>query len=235
MVWGIIVASGKSKRMGFDKIYAFLGKYPILYYSLQVFQTSPTIDKIVLVVDSSRLQYCKQHIIEVYRFSKVTSIVKGGLHRQDSVYNGLKVVDEGDLVAIHDGARPFLTHKIISEVINGARDYGACAPAVKVRDTIKEVDFTFVKSTLDRRNIRIIQTPQAFRRDLIIEAFQHAYREDFYGTDSASLVERLGRPVKLVEGQLSNIKITFPVDLAIAKAILAEQKREERRQKRERI
>ncbi|MDI6703762.1 MAG: 2-C-methyl-D-erythritol 4-phosphate cytidylyltransferase [bacterium] len=230
MVWGIIVASGKSKRMGFDKIYAFLGKYPILYYSLQVFQTSSTIDKIILVVDSSRLEYCKRHIIEVYKFSKVESIVKGGAHRQDSVYNGLKVVDaEGEgFVVIHDGARPFLTHKMIKEVIDGARDYGACIPVLKVRDTIKEVDSTFVKSTLDRSNIRIIQTPQAFRKDLIIEGFKHAYKENFYGTDSASLVERLGRPVKIVEGSLSNIKITYPLDLAIAKVILAEQKTDDK-------
>lgn len=224
MVWGIIVAGGKSKRMGFDKIYASLGKYPILYYSLQAFQTSPSIDKIILVVDASKIGYCKQHIMEVYGFSKVTSIVKGGLHRQDSVYNGLKAVDgtEGDLIAIHDGARPFLTHKMIEEVVNGARDYGACTPAVEVKDTIKEVEATFVKSTLDRRNIRIIQTPQAFRRDLIIEGFRHAKRECFYGTDSSSLVERLGRRVKIVEGSLTNIKITYPTDLVIAEALLNE-------------
>ena len=161
-------------------------------------------------------------------FSKVASIAPGGEVRQDSVRNGLGMISPAcEIVVIHDGARPLVTPEIIAASIKAARSDGAAIAAVPVIDTIKSSqDGRYVSSTLDRETLFAVQTPQTFARDLIEEAYERAYADGFFGTDDASLVERLGKPVSIVEGSYRNIKITTPNDVAAAEAIMAAQSAE---------
>ncbi|MEW5766840.1 MAG: 2-C-methyl-D-erythritol 4-phosphate cytidylyltransferase [bacterium] len=237
----IVVAAGSGQRMGRPKQYLDLGGHPLLYYPLKVLQQSPLIDSIVLVVPQGEIDRVLEKIVRFYRFSKVLRIVKGGRERQDSVYNGLSnVPPETELVLVHDGARPFLTLKLIEEVIMAAARDGAAILGVPVTDTIKLGSYcppstvhrppspvtggtrnpAWVKKTLPRSRLWAVQTPQAFKREILERAFKQAYAEGFYGTDEASLLERIGVPVRLVPGSNENMKITTPNDLALAEIIL---------------
>lgn len=149
------------------------------------------------------------------------SIVSGGAERQHSVYNGLKAVKESDFVLIHDGARPFITIEKIHELVKEANEHGAAVPAVPMKDTVKRVSQGFVDETVERSSLWAIQTPQAFRVSLILEAHERARQEGYVGTDDASLVERIGKKVKVIEGNYRNIKLTTPDDLLFAEAILS--------------
>jgi len=219
----VIVAAGKGTRMNMDinKQYMdILGK-PVLARTLQVFDDCSYIDEVVLVVNEQDILYCKNDIVEYYGFDKVKALVSGGSERQDSVFNGLKEVTSGcDIVLIHDGARPFVREKSIIDSINDAREYGASCVAVPVKDTIKTSDTKgFINETLERSVLWSIQTPQAFRYDLIMNAHKSASSDGFLGTDDSILVERLGFKVKLVMGSYDNIKITTQEDLVTAEAI----------------
>jgi len=223
-VSSIIAAAGKGTRMNLDinKQYVEICQIPLLARTLSVFQDCNLIDEIILVVNKDDFIYCKQEIVDRYDFTKVKSMVTGGNTRQDSVRNGLKeVYNRAEIVLIHDGARPFIRESSIAECINAAYEYGAACVAVPVKDTIKRADSSgFVVETPDRSQLWQIQTPQAFKYDLILDAHKKAFEDGFYGTDDAVLVERLGYRLKLVRGSYNNIKITTAEDLLLAEAII---------------
>lgn len=208
--------------MDINKQYVEVCQIPLLARTLKVFQNSSLIDEIILVVNKDDFIYCKQEIVDRYDFTKVKSMVTGGSTRQDSVRNGLKEVsNQTEIVLIHDGARPFIKESSIAESISAAYEYGASCVAVPVKDTIKRADSSgFVEETPDRSQLWQIQTPQAFKYNLILDAHNKALEDGFYGTDDAVLVERLGHKLKLVMGSYNNIKITTMEDLLLAEAII---------------
>jgi 2-C-methyl-D-erythritol 4-phosphate cytidylyltransferase len=200
-----------------------LGGLPLLVHSLRVFESSPVIEKVVLAVPEADLGYCRTHIVESHGFKKVTQIVAGGQERQDSVRRALAAADERiGLVVIHDAVRPFVTEVMIRQVVEAARDTGAAIVALPMRDTVKQVGSDrLIERTIDRKPLWLAQTPQAFRRDWLIEAHRQAEAEGLAATDDAYLVEWMGHSVRVVEGSGENIKVTRPEDLVIGEAILA--------------
>lgn len=219
----IILAAGKGSRMGekINKQYLSIKGYPILYYTLKAFSENDHIDEIIVVVAEDEMEYCKNHIIEKYNFSKVKSIVIGGNERQNSVLNGLMAVSSCDIVLIHDGARPFIADSIINSGINYANCYGAAACGVIPKDTIKIKDSAgFSLETPEREALFCVQTPQIFKYDLILDCHKRIHEEGIKVTDDTMVVERYGSRVYLYEGSYNNIKITTPEDLNLGKQIL---------------
>lgn len=223
MIFGIIVAAGKSERMGtdVDKAFLSLGTRPVLTYSLMAFEQCPMIDGVILVVRKDRLESARG-LVQVFGCSKVRKIVAGGMTRQVSVRNGLKELgDDVDIVAIHDGARPCVTPRIIEETVRLAKRHGSGVAAVKITDTIKEVERNMVVTcTVDRTKLWAVQTPQTFSVELLNKAYGFVEKKKMTVTDEASAVETLGEKVYLAPSSLSNIKITTPEDLALAAMIL---------------
>lgn len=205
-----------------NKQYLLLKNKPILAHSIEVFQNSSLIHEIIVVINEEEEAECRTNIVEKYGYSKVKKLVPGGSERQFSVYNGLKhVSDECDIVLVHDGARPLVTAEIIERCITGVRDYGAVSCGVPIKETIKIVDENHnVKVTPRRDNVWVTQTPQAFRRDILLKAHTNALEEKTVCTDDAMLVEQLGINVRMIEGDYENIKITTLDDLIMAEAIL---------------
>jgi 2-C-methyl-D-erythritol 4-phosphate cytidylyltransferase/2-C-methyl-D-erythritol 2,4-cyclodiphosphate synthase len=227
----IIPAGGSGKRLGADvaKQYLFLNSMPVLVHTLNVFQKSGAIDDIILVVPKDDLASIRKQIIEKYALTKVSAIVAGGNERQDSVRNGLGAITKPcDVVIVHDGVRPFITGDIIAQVARAAAEEGAASIGVPAKDTIKETTGeNIVTTTLPRRNLWQTQTPQAFQYDLLCRAYEAATRDGYYGTDDASLVERMGAPVLMIAGSYENIKITTPEDLIMAEALMKEKIKEQ--------
>lgn len=219
----VITAAGKGTRMNSDinKQYIEIAGIPVLARTVSVFQQCGAIDNIILVVNEEDINYCKHNIVEQYNFTKVTSLVVGGAERQNSVYRGLCALGKDcGIVLIHDGARPFVTNKNIVDCINAVKSFDACGVGVRLKDTVKVSDLNgFVSETPDRSNLWSIQTPQGFSYDIIMNAHEAALRNNFTGTDDMVLVERLGIPVKIVEGDYQNIKITTPEDIAVGESI----------------
>jgi 2-C-methyl-D-erythritol 4-phosphate cytidylyltransferase len=186
--------------------------------TLRVFEACPEIDSILPVLPSEHMEIFQDMIKSAGGFTKISNLVAGGEQRQDSVYNGLSRLDPGvDLVVVHDGVRPFVTPNLIRSCIEAARRQGAAVAALPVQETVKLTDAQgWVRETLPRDMIYLAQTPQVFRREILAEAFLRAKEEGYYGTDEASLVERMGIGVKLVAGERWNIKITTPEDLVWA-------------------
>lgn len=205
-----------------NKQYLMLKNKPILAHSIEVFQKCDLIHEIIVVANTDEEAGCRKNIIEKYGYSKVKKLVAGGEERQFSVYNGLMhVSDKCDIVLIHDGARPLVTSSIIERCITGVRDYGAVSCGVPIKETIKIVDENHnVKVTPRRDSVWITQTPQAFKRDVLLKAHRNAFEENIVCTDDAMLVEQLGINVRMIEGDYENIKITTPDDLIMAEAIL---------------
>jgi 2-C-methyl-D-erythritol 4-phosphate cytidylyltransferase/2-C-methyl-D-erythritol 2,4-cyclodiphosphate synthase len=195
---------------------------PILVHTLKIFQKLKAIDDIILVLPPDDLVSVRQELIDKYELTKVTSIVAGGKERQDSVRNGLAAIDgKCELILVHDAVRPFVTEKVIRRVAAAAKATGAASLGVKAKDTIKETGKNdIVTVTIPRHNLWLTQTPQAFKLDILKKAYKKAYDEKFYGTDDASLVERMGIKVKMIAGSYDNIKITTPEDLVMAKAFI---------------
>jgi 2-C-methyl-D-erythritol 4-phosphate cytidylyltransferase/2-C-methyl-D-erythritol 2,4-cyclodiphosphate synthase len=220
----IIPAGGMGKRLKsrVAKQYLELNQLPILVNTLQVFQKAKTIDEVILVLPSGDMVSARKVLIDQYGLNKVTKIVAGGKERQDSVRNGLAAVNNKcDLILVHDAVRPFVTEKMIREVVAAAKVAGAASVGVKAKDTIKETGKDKVVTiTIPRNNLWITQTPQAFKLQTLKKAYKKAYDEKFYGTDDASLVERMGIKVKMVAGSYDNIKITTPEDLEMARALI---------------
>jgi 2-C-methyl-D-erythritol 4-phosphate cytidylyltransferase len=196
---------------------------PLLVHSLRVFQASPVIDAVILAVPEADLGYCRTDIVQAHGFTKVMQIVAGGRERQDSVRHALAAVDDGvELVVIHDAVRPCLTETMVEKVVGAARTEGAAIIAVPMRDTVKQVGgHRLIERTIDRKPLWLAQTPQAFRRDWLVEAHRKALAEGLAATDDAYLFEWMGHPVRVIEGSGENIKVTTPEDLVIAEAILA--------------
>ena len=224
-VSAIIAAAGYGKRLGQPKQFLELLGKPIVSYSLRVFDACELIDEIILVINQEDLGKAERLVAEL-GISKPVKFAIGGEERQDSVHHGLnRISEDTEIVVIHDGCRPLVTKSLIVELVSEAKASGAAIPGVPAKDTIKEVDEkNLVSSTLDRSILFNIQTPQAFKKDLIKEAYEHAQRIGYKATDDARLVERLGQPVKVVTGSYENIKITTPDDLVAAEAHLKARK-----------
>jgi len=223
-VVALIPAAGSGSRMGTTqrKPYLTLGGKPILVHTLTVFEQCSLIKEVLLIVSSSDLEYSRTSIVETYKLTKVNKIVVGGAKRQDSVWEGLKALEgQYGLVMVHDGVRPFVSQGIVENAIHETAHYGATVAAVPVKDTIKIVSKEAeVVETIDRSRVWAVQTPQTFKYDILKMAYEKAYEDGFYGTDDASLVERLGMKVKIIPGSYDNIKITTPSDLVMGEAIL---------------
>jgi 2-C-methyl-D-erythritol 4-phosphate cytidylyltransferase/2-C-methyl-D-erythritol 2,4-cyclodiphosphate synthase len=204
------------------KQYVLLAELPVLVHTLKVFQRASGIDEVILAVPENDIDFVRQGLIKKYNLTKITNIVAGGAERQDSVRNALAAVNEEcDIVVVHDGVRPFVTEKMIREVIASAEIRKAAVIGVPAKDTIKETeDNGVVLKTMPRQNLWLTQTPQAFHLDILRKAYEAAYRDNYYGTDDASLVERIGIKVQMVTGAYDNIKITTPEDLIMAEALL---------------
>ncbi|HXZ04536.1 MAG TPA: 2-C-methyl-D-erythritol 4-phosphate cytidylyltransferase [Ktedonobacteraceae bacterium] len=219
----IIAAAGSSRRMeGRDKLWAKLAGRITLARTIDVFEASPIIDTIVLVLNSERLEECTR-LCQQEGWSKIISIVEGGIRRQDSVRNGLdslaKLAPKTQWVMTHDGARPLVTHDILEAGLKKAQECNAAIAAVPVKDTIKSVLQGWITSTLDRSQLWTIQTPQVFSFPLIHHAYQTVSLQQEF-TDDAALLERLGKGVAIFNGSYRNIKITTQEDLLIAEALI---------------
>lgn len=222
MITAIILAGGKGKRMGskISKQYIELKGKPILYYTLTKFINCKEIDNIVLVLPKDEIEYCTKSILEKYSL-KVDKIVEGGKERQDSVYNALNEIENSDIVLIHDGARPFVSNKIIEDGIKFAKLYGAAAPGVTPKDTIKVKDeFGFSKETPNRNTLVSIQTPQVFKLDIIKECHKKVKNDKIAVTDDTMVIEMYNNKVYLYEGDYTNIKVTTPEDLILAEKLV---------------
>ena len=219
----IIVAAGEGKRMrGLDKVFTTLYGETILMWATRPFQECELIDQIVVVVSGEKQNYCRR-LVAGKKWSKVTDVCIGGKRRQDSVAEGLKLLKTCEWVVVHDGARPLATVDLIERGIRAARETGAAAAAVDVKDTIKVVDSKgIVSQTLPRRNLRAVQTPQVFRLDLLQLAHRQHYDDV---TDDAAMVETMGHKVKLFQGSYDNIKITTPEDLILAEVLLKQHEK----------
>lgn len=224
MVSAVIVAAGRGVRMQSDtrKQYLQVAGRPVLVHTLLKFDACPLIDHICLVVPDDDLDFCRHRLIADGQVKKPVQFVAGGRHRQQSVYNGLKSLDnKKGLVAIHDGVRPLVDPLLITACIRAAETSGACAPGMPAYDTIKRVSGEgTIAGTVARKGLWLVQTPQVFRYAIIIEAHDRALHDDYVGTDDAALVERIGFPVTLISGSKSNIKVTTAEDLTMAAALL---------------
>lgn len=220
--FGIIVAAGRSERMGgLDKVFATLAGRPLLAWTLAAFKKCDAIDGIVVVASAESLARMRAFVAE-WRFDTVTAVVPGGATRQLSVRAGIDAAADAAIVAVHDGARPLVTPELIARGVALARETGAALCAVPARDTIKDVegDPPVVAATPDRARAWLAQTPQVFDRQLLLDA--HA-RADADATDDSALVEAAGHPVRVYVGDYANIKITTPEDLIVAEALLRER------------
>jgi len=221
---GIIVAAGKSLRMGpkVDKAFLTLGAKPVLAYSLVAFEKCPDIDEVVVVVRKDRIEAARS-MAQMFGCAKVKRVLAGGAKRQVSVNNGLAAANEDTtIVAVHDGARPCVSPGLISDTIKAAKRYGSGVAAVPITDTVKFVERgQRVSKTLDRTKLWAAQTPQAFRLDLLLKAFGTVRKKGLTVTDEASAVELVSKEVHLVPAFLTNVKIATPDDLALASALLS--------------
>ncbi|MCX6122616.1 MAG: 2-C-methyl-D-erythritol 4-phosphate cytidylyltransferase [Ignavibacteriales bacterium] len=218
-VFAIVPAAGSGTRIGGDIKKQFLplkGK-PIIVHTLQQFEHCSDVDEVALALPESAMSEMVA-IVERYRLHKVSKMVLGGVKRQDSVRNVLNrlTLKESDIVLVHDGVRPFIETKRIAHLLKVCKEYDAAVLAVQPKDTIRRsTGGGFFDQTLDRTALWLIQTPQAFRAKLLVQAFEKAKKDKFYSTDEAALVERLGVKIRIVEGTYDNIKITTPEDLEL--------------------
>jgi 2-C-methyl-D-erythritol 4-phosphate cytidylyltransferase len=222
----VIPSAGMGQRLGTrKKNYIELDGRPVLAHTLSAFEKSPLVGGVVLVVPASDEDYCRREIVKRFGFKKVLNVIAGGRERQDSVGCALGVLgSDWDVVLVHDGARPLVTACIIEKTIRAAFLEGAAITAVALKDTVKEVKDGKVRRTVERDKLRSVQTPQAFRLDLIKKAHEKALDEGFLGTDDSSLVERLGKKVTVIEGSYENIKITTEEDILLAEGLLRRRK-----------
>lgn len=201
-----------------------IGGVPILALTLRRFINAASINSIVIVTEDSRVNETQNYVAEL-GLQKKCLVVGGGKERQDSVRNGLSALsNDTDIVIVHDGVRPFIEPRLIDESVTQAAKYGACIVAVPISDTVKKAkDQDLISQTVERSGLWAAQTPQTFRYDILKRAFDNAYATNFYGTDEASLVERIGVPIKLLKGERKNIKITTPEDLELAEKIVGQE------------
>lgn len=230
MVTVIFPAAGQGRRMelGVNKIFLELCGKPILLHTLQAFSACAAVDRMIVVVAPDEVPVVETLLGNVAGL-KPYAVAAGGAQRQYSIANALRLLPaEADVVLVHDGARPLVSQAVIERVVEAARADGAAAAGVPEKNTIKVVDAEgWIRSTPDRRSLWSIQTPQGFRREVLLEAYARAEAEGFLGTDDASLVERIGARVKVVPGDYRNLKITTPEDMVVAEAFARQADAEE--------
>lgn len=217
----ILPAAGSGKRMGAGKNKLFLelkGK-PILMHTLEIFERDAWCRGIYLAVKDSERAYIEQ-LLTQYNITKVKQMPTGGAERQHSVQSCMKAIAEGEIVLVHDAARPFMTAPTIHALAEAAFEKGAAIAGVRAKDTMKRVEAGVIQETVDRSTLWMIQTPQAFRFDVLKRAEDNAERDGFLGTDESMLVEREGMDVHIVESSYENVKITTKEDLVFGEAIL---------------
>ncbi|MGH2568573.1 MAG: 2-C-methyl-D-erythritol 4-phosphate cytidylyltransferase [Bacteroidota bacterium] len=220
----VVPAAGMGSRLGgsVKKQFALLKNKPVLAYTLQRFEQCADVDEIAVAVPEESIVDTEK-LVKQYRLHKVHRIVAGGAKRQDSVFRALSrlALKDADIVLVHDGVRPFIEPKRISHLVRVCREHDAAVLAVQPKDTIRRSNGGgFFDQTLDRSALWLVQTPQAFKAGVLLEAFSKARQERFYSTDEAALVERLGIRIKIVEGSYDNIKITTNEDLEFGAMIL---------------
>jgi 2-C-methyl-D-erythritol 4-phosphate cytidylyltransferase len=211
---------------GKNKVLLRLGIKPVIFYAIDAFEKNNRIGEVIIVSKKEEIADFKK-ISEKYGFKKIKAVISGGKERQDSAFNALKYLKEEigknkkNIIIFHNGANPFVTQKEINQSIAEAGKHGACVVAHPTKDTVKEVDGKgVVMRTLERKKLWSMQTPQAIEFNLAYEAFSRADQDGFMGTDDVSLVERLGKKVKVIEGSPYNFKITHPIDLELAEIII---------------
>jgi len=222
----IIPAAGQGKRMGAgrNKLFLELDGTPIFIHTLKVFEEDENCSGVILVINEHEKNDFRLSL-QKFGIKKVVGYAAGGKERQYSVYSGVKAIKEDGIVLVHDGARPFIDAKQINDLVTMADQHGASILAVPVKDTVKKVIGNKVKETVERSSLWAIQTPQAFRMPLLRQAHELALKDGYLGTDDASLVERMGHDVIIVEGSYDNIKLTTPEDLFFADTILHKRSR----------
>ena len=224
MLSAIIVAGGRSQRMGFDKLFAPLEGKPVVAHSIAAFEQTASVDEIILVGRADRLSDYEE-LLRAEDFRKVSAVIPGGARRQDSVQRGLDQLAAGtDFVAVHDAARPLVRPELIEQVLELARIHGGAASGAPVRDTLKRVDQDqVVTGGVARENLFAVETPQIFRRDLLARAYTAVDRAAVEVTDEISAVERISGKVVLLPNDEPNFKITYSADLALAEFVLRER------------
>lgn len=225
----IVPAAGIGKRFGEDinKQFHMLSNKPVLVWALEVLEEVECIKEIIPVLKDEDMETGAE-LIDEYRLDRIRRIAPGGKERQDSVWNGLNLVEDKDcIVLIHDGVRPLIEKKLVEDVISAMsgclllqQEYAGVVPVTPVKDTIKEVDGELIRATLQRDSLRAVQTPQVFPFQVLFAAYDRAMKEGYYATDDAALVEHYGGKVKAVQGSYRNIKITTPEDLTYAEFLL---------------
>lgn len=229
IVAAVIPAAGAGIRMEADrpKQFLYLDHRPILAVTLEAFEHCPVIEAVFLVVPGEDVSACEQDIVRRHGLTKVQRVLPGGERRQDSVRLGVEACPMAcDFVVVHDGVRPLVQPGLIQRTVAEAREYGAAVAALPARETVKEVsNGAWVERTLARENLWLVQTPQTFRRSDLLHA-HHRAMDGGWGEvpDDASLLERLGLPVRIVQGAEDNIKVTTPNDLAVARFLLERRK-----------
>ena len=212
----IIPSGGKGIRSGLSapKQYLKFNGKELLVYTLETFQNNKLIDEIFIAAKASYFTLLDE-LKHKYNLSKITKFVEGGNERQDSVFNALKSIDRvspGDLIAVHDAARPLLPQKVLIDAINAAKEKGNAVVCIKAKDTLIKAD-KFIHSYLDRNEVYYVQTPQIFPYEVLMKAMKSAYDKGFTGTDESMLVKQLGEKINIVEGSVYNFKITTSEDV----------------------
>lgn len=234
-VVAVVPAAGRGLRFGDEgnKLFTALVDRPVLAHTLGVLQASPVVDEVVVAVGPGEEDFCRREVLDPFELRKVTGVIRGGASRQESVGLALRFIGtDADLVLIHDGARPLLPPGLLQGMVPHGAGLGALAAAVPARDTIKRVapgdgpeGTRVVAETLDRAQLWQVQTPQLFWRDLIQLAYRRGQEAGWAATDDAELVERLREPVHLWPGSEENLKVTTPLDIVLARAILEDRAR----------
>lgn len=222
-------AAGSGQRMGagYNKLFLMLGDKPIFIHTLQVFEEDPACTGIILAVKQEERQEIEAKLNQ-FGITKVRAFVDGGTERQYSVDACIQAHTENGIVLVHDAARPFIRRSVIAELVETAVAFGAAIAGVKAKDTMKLAPSGIVEETVDRDLLWIVQTPQAFRYDVLKEASDKAKKDGFLGTDESMLVERLGHPVRIVEGTYDNVKMTTQEDLVFGEILLKRVRQEEK-------
>ncbi len=221
-VSAIIVAAGQGSRIGGSQPKQFqdVGGKPVAAHSLLKFEACKTITEIILIVSEGWLEFAVE-LANTNKIAKLSKVIVGGKERQDSVYKGLNALTtQPDIVTVHDAVRPFISISKIEETVQAAQEFGGALVAVPVKDTIKAEKDGFVEKTLERKVLWAVQTPQTFRFEILSTAYNKAYEKGIYSTDDSALVEMAGYPVKIIEGDYQNIKITVPSDFALAEKLI---------------
>lgn len=211
---------------GFNKLFLTLGEKPIFIHTLKVFEDDPLCQGIILAIKDEEKEEIQSYLTQ-FGITKVRALVDGGAERQYSVAACLDAHMEEGIVLVHDAARPFIRRSVIHALVQEAKEYGAAIVGVKAKDTMKLAPAGVVEETVNRDHLWIVQTPQAFQFNIIQEASNSAKEDRFLGTDESMLVERIGHPVRMVEGTYDNVKMTTQEDLAVGEILLKRVQQEE--------